>query len=221
MQTVSDIFLNLDETLADIIRDYGAWTYAILFVVIFAETGLVVTPFLPGDSLLFAAGIFAAKDALSPVWLFLLLSVSAILGDAVNYSVGKYLGPRLLRNEDSRIFKRKYLEKTHAFYEKYGGKTIIIARFVPIVRTFAPFVAGVGMMTYGRFFLFNVIGAILWVAICVLAGYLLGEVEVVKNNFEIAVLLIIFVSVLPMVIEYFKARAETRRRQAEAEAPAG
>ncbi len=211
LHTFIDIFRHLDKHLGDIITQYGAWTYAILFIVIFCETGLVVTPFLPGDSLLFAAGIFTGKGLLDPIWLFLLLTFSAVLGDAVNYAIGKYLGPKVLKNDNSRIFKRQYLEKTHAFYEKYGGKTIIIARFVPIVRTFAPFVAGVGSMTYRRFFAYNVIGAILWVAICVGAGYMLGEVPIVKDNFEIAVLLIIFVSILPMVIEYLKVRAEKKR----------
>ncbi|MBK8269857.1 MAG: DedA family protein [Planctomycetes bacterium] len=220
MELIRDLFLNLDDFLKGVIAEYGVWTYAILFIVIFAETGLVVTPFLPGDSLLFAAGIFAGDHLLSPFILFVLLTAAAILGDAVNYSIGKMIGPRVLKRENSRIFKKEYLAKTHAFYEKYGGKTIIIARFVPIVRTFAPFVAGVGTMTYARFFAYNVIGAVLWVAICLLAGYTLGGFEVVKKNFEIAVLLIIFVSVLPMAIEFLKARAEKKRAIAEAAAAA-
>lgn len=208
---VVDVFLHLDKHLEDLIAQYGNWTYAILFVVIFAETGLVVTPFLPGDSLLFAAGIFAARGSLSATWIFILLTISAVIGDAVNYSVGKYLGPRVLNREKSRIFKREYLDKTHAFYEKYGGKTIIIARFVPIVRTFAPFVAGVGTMTYSRFFMYNVVGAIMWVAICTFAGYFLGSVSFVKEHFELAVLAIIAVSVMPMVIEFWKARNAKKR----------
>ncbi|MBX3396832.1 MAG: DedA family protein [Phycisphaerae bacterium] len=206
LREFTDFFLHLDKSLETLIAQYGNWTYAILFVVIFAETGLVVTPFLPGDSLLFAAGIFAARGSLSATWIFILLTISAVIGDAVNYSIGKYLGPKVLNREKSRIFKREYLEKTHAFYEKYGGKTIIIARFVPIVRTFAPFVAGVGTMTYSRFFMYNVVGAILWVAICTLAGYFLGSIPIIANHFELAVLAIIAVSVMPMVIEFWKAR---------------
>lgn len=220
MELIRDLFLNLDDSLKGVIAEYGVWTYAILFIVIFAETGLVVTPFLPGDSLLFAAGIFAGDHLLSPFILFVLLTAAAILGDAVNYSIGKMIGPRVLKRENSRIFKKEYLAKTHAFYEKYGGKTIIIARFVPIVRTFAPFVAGVGTMTYARFFAYNVIGAVLWVAICLFAGYFLGGIAIVKDNFEIAVMLIIFVSVMPMVLEYLKARAEKKRASAEAAAAA-
>lgn len=218
INTILPYFLHLDDKLEEVIRTYGVWTYAILFVVIFAETGLVVTPFLPGDSLLFAAGIFAARGSLSLSVLFLLLAVSAVLGDAVNYAAGKYFGPKVLKNPNSRIFKKEYLDKTHAYFEKYGGKTIIIARFVPIVRTFAPFVAGVGTMTYSRFFMFNVVGAILWVAVCLFAGRFLGEIDFVKKNFEIAVLLIILVSVMPMVIEFMKARAEKKRNAAAAAA---
>lgn len=216
LQRVVHFFLHLDDELKAIIVQYGAWTYGILFAVIFAETGLVVTPFLPGDSLLFAAGIFAADGSLNLLYLFCLLTVAAVLGDAANYAIGKYLGPRVLKNPNSKIFKKEYLDKTHAFFEKYGGKTIIIARFVPIVRTFAPFVAGVGTMTYRRFFAYNVIGAIMWVSICLFAGYKLGGIDIVKKNFELAVLAIILVSILPMVIEFMKARAEKKRKLAEA-----
>ena len=215
-----DIFLHVDKHLANLCTEYGTLTYVILFVVIFAETGLVVTPFLPGDSLLFAAGTLAAKDALDPMALFFLLSISAVLGDGVNYAIGKYLGPRLLKNPNSRIFKKSYLDKTHSFYEKYGGKTIIIARFVPIVRTFAPFVAGVGTMSYGRFFAFNVIGGILWVAICVFAGYFFGRIPFVEKNFELVVLAIIFISVLPMLIEYRNHRLRARHEKARIKAAA-
>jgi membrane-associated protein len=206
-----DIFLHLDKHLDDVCRNYGTWTYAILFVIIFCETGLVVTPFLPGDSLLFAAGAMSAKGSLDPWMLFVLLSISAVIGDGVNYAIGKFLGPKVLKNPNSRIFKKDYLDKTHAFYEKYGGKTIIIARFVPIVRTFAPFVAGVGTMTYRTFFAYNVIGGLAWVAICLFAGYFFGNLPFVKKNFELVILAIIFISVLPMAIELYKARAARKR----------
>lgn len=206
-----DIFLHLDKHLDDVCRNYGTWTYAILLAIIFCETGLVVTPFLPGDSLLFAAGAMSAKGSLDPWLLFLLLSVAAVVGDGVNYAIGKFLGPKVLKNPNSRIFKKEYLDKTHAFYEKYGGKTIIIARFVPIVRTFAPFVAGVGTMTYSRFFAYNVIGGVAWVAICLFAGYFFGNLEFVKKNFELVILAIIFISVLPMAIEFYKARSAKKR----------
>ncbi|MCK6455028.1 MAG: DedA family protein [Phycisphaerae bacterium] len=207
-----DLFLHLDKHLDDVIRDYGTWTYLILFCIIFAETGLVVTPILPGDSLLFAAGIFAGRGSLSLTMLIVLLIAAAVIGDAVNYSVGKYIGPKVFHRTDSRIFKREYLDRTHAFYEKYGGKTIIIARFVPIVRTFAPFVAGVGSMTYRRFFAYNVIGAVLWVAICVLAGYFFGGWSIVKNNFSLVVLAIVFVSILPALIEFVRQRSAVAER---------
>lgn len=206
-----DIFLHLDKHLDDVCRNYGTWTYAILLAIIFCETGLVVTPFLPGDSLLFAAGAMSAKGSLDPWLLFLLLSVAAVVGDGVNYAIGKFLGPKVLKNPNSRIFKKEYLDKTHAFYEKYGGKTIIIARFVPIVRTFAPFVAGVGTMTYSRFFAYNVIGGVAWVAICLFAGYFFGNLEFVKKNFELVILAIIFISVLPMAIEFYRARSAKKR----------
>lgn len=209
-----DIFLHIDRHLHDLCTTYGGWTYAILFLVIFAETGLVVTPFLPGDSLLFAAGALAGGGSLDVILLFVLLTISAILGDGVNYAIGKYLGPKVLKNGNSRFLKKEYLDKTHAFYEKYGGKTIIIARFVPIVRTFAPFVAGVGTMTYRRFFAYNVIGGVAWVASCVFAGYFFGGLEFVKKNFELVILAIIFISILPMIVEYMKHRLEKRRTAA-------
>ena len=201
-----NILLHLDKYLGAVIQDYGAWTYLILFLIIFCETGLVITPILPGDSLLFAIGVFCGLGTLDIKLTLALLSVAAILGDTVNYGVGKFIGPKVFHYENSRIFKKEYLQKTHAFYEKYGGKTIIIARFVPIVRTFAPFVAGVGSMTYGKFLTFNVVGGLLWVFSITLAGYFFGNIPVVKNNFTAVILGIIFVSVLPGLIEYLRHR---------------
>jgi membrane-associated protein len=209
-----DFILHIDVHLDGIIRQYGTWTYAILFLIIFCETGLVVTPLLPGDSLLFAAGAFAARGSLSVTVLLLLLSVAAILGDTVNYWIGRYLAPRMERGLP--FVKHEYLERTHAFYEKHGGKTIIIARFMPIIRTFAPFVAGVGTMDYGRFLTFNVVGGILWIAIFVLAGLLFGNIPAVEENFTLVILAIIAVSLMPGVIEYLRSRWNTRRaRRAE------
>ncbi len=208
-----DLFLHLDEYLAQIISQYGVWTYAILFFVIFMETGFVVTPFLPGDSLLFAAGTFAALGSLN-VWLLaFLLIVAAVLGDTVNYWIGHYLGDRAY---NIKWIKREYLDKTHAFFEKHGGKTIFLARFVPIVRTFAPFVAGIGRMSYGFFFRWNVIGGITWVALFTFAGYFFGNIPFVKKNFEFVIVAIILISVLPMVYEWLKARRESKRVEAEA-----
>jgi membrane-associated protein len=181
---------------------------------VFLETGLVVTPLLPGDSLLFAAGSFAALGALDIALLFLLLSIAAVLGDTLNYAIGHYLGPRVFHYERSRFFNPEHLRRTHAFYETYGGKTIIIARFVPIVRTFAPFVAGIGAMSYARFVLYNVVGGVLWVGVCLGAGYLFGNLPFVKKNFSLVVLAIIFVSLLPAVVEYLRQRALARRAAA-------
>jgi len=205
-----DIFIHLDRHLSSVIQDYGGWTYAILFLIIFCETGLVVTPILPGDSLLFAAGSFAAIGALDPYWLFGLLVVAGILGDTVNYGVGNYLGPKVFHFEDSRFFRKEYLERTHRFYEKHGGKTIIIARFMPIIRTFAPFVAGVGSMTYRRFIVYNVTGAILWVGSFVFGGYLFGNIPAVKRNFTLVIMVIIVLSVLPGIIAYLRHKFERR-----------
>jgi membrane-associated protein len=202
-----DLFLHLDDKLAEFIQVYGNWIYLILFVIIFCETGLVVTPILPGDSLLFAAGAFAAKGALDPLTLIALLSVAAVLGDAVNYSVGKFMGPKVL-SANGRFLKREYLEKTHRFYERYGGKTIILARFVPIVRTFAPFLAGVGTMTYWKFASYNVVGGIVWVLFFVILGYAFGNIPIVEKYFEIVVIGIVFVSILPAVFEAWRARRE-------------
>jgi membrane-associated protein len=201
-----DLFLHLDEQLQLVIGQYGAWTYGILFVVIFIETGLVVTPFLPGDSLLFAAGTFSTLGSLN-VWLIIgLLIVAAVLGDAVNYSIGHYLGERAYR---IKWIKREHLDKTHAFFEKHGGKAIFLARFVPIVRTFAPFVAGVGRMSYRYFAGYNVVGGITWVSVFTLLGYFFGNIPFVKKNFELVIIAIILVSVLPMVVEWWKARRES------------
>jgi len=208
-QLFSDIFLHLDVTLGNIASQYGVWIYGILFVVIFAETGLVFTPFLPGDSLLFAAGALAAGGSLHVAALFALLSVAAILGDTANYWIGKSFGNLIIKRH-SRFVKPEYLERTHAFFEKYGGKTIIIARFVPIVRTFAPFVAGLGAMTYRMFILYNVVGGLLWVTICLGAGYWFGNFEVVKKHFSLVVLAIIVISILPGVFSYLSARAQAR-----------
>ncbi|MBI3152233.1 MAG: DedA family protein [Chloroflexi bacterium] len=202
-----DLFLHLDEYLAQIISDYGAWTYGILFLVIFVETGLVVMPFLPGDSLLFAAGTFAALGSLN-VWLLVgLLIAAAFLGDTVNYSIGHYLGDRAY---NIKWIKKEYFDKTHAFFEKHGGKAIFLARFVPIVRTFAPFVAGIGKMTYGYFITYNIVGGVTWVLLFTFAGYLFGNIPFVKENFEYVIIVIILVSVLPMGFEWLKARREAK-----------
>ncbi len=206
-----DFILHLDEGLANLINQFGVWTYVILFAIIFAETGLVVTPFLPGDSLIFAAGALASTTgALDPILLVIVLTAAAIIGDSVNYSIGHYIGPRVF-SEKLPFLKKEHLERTHAFYEKYGGKTIILARFIPIIRTFAPFVAGVGAMTYGKFITFNVLGALLWVPLFTLMGYFFGNLPFVQDNFELVVIAIIVISVLPAVFEYFKARRENKK----------
>ena len=202
-----DVFLHIDKYLNDIVAQYGALTYVLLFLIIFCETGLVVTPFLPGDSLLFAVGALAASagSQLNVFFVFALLAVAAVLGDTVNYFIGHYFGQWLLAR-NIPFLKQEYIDRTNAFYEKNGGKTIILARFVPIVRTFAPFVAGVGKMEYGRFVLFNVIGGIVWVALFVFAGYLFGNIPFVQNNFEWVAIGIVLVSVLPMLIEWLRNR---------------
>ena len=199
-----DLFLHLDEYLQEIIVNYGAWTYGILFVVIFVETGLVVMPFLPGDSLLFAAGTFAALGSFNVWGLIGLLIVAAVLGDAVNYSIGHYLGDRAY---NIKWIKKEYLEKTHAFFEKHGGKAIFLARFVPIVRTFAPFVAGIGKMSYAYFATYNIVGGMTWVFLFTLLGYFFGNIPFVKKNFELVIIVIILISVLPMVYEWWKHRS--------------
>ena len=208
---LTDFILHLDEHLSVIIQNYGAWTYLILFSIIFMETGLVVTPFLPGDSLLFAAGTFAGLGALNIGLLVPLLIVAAIFGDTVNYWIGHYLGPRAFSG-NIRFLKKEYLVRTHEFYEKHGGKTIILARFIPIIRTFAPFVAGVGAMSYGRFIVYNVAGGILWVVLFTLGGYFFGNLPAVQDNFTLVILMIILISVLPGVIEFFRERARAGRK---------
>jgi len=215
-----DFLLHLDVHLQQLCADYGAWIYLILFVIIFCETGLVFTPFLPGDSLLFACGALAGQGMLNIWTLCGLLIIAAILGDTVNYWLGKLLGPTIRWDDRNRIFKKRYLDQTHAFYERYGGKTIVIARFVPIVRTFAPFVAGIGTMNYPRFLFYNVTGGIAWVLACALAGYLFGGLPFVKENFELVVLAIILVSILPAVIEFIRhKRAAVADPARAAEAP--
>jgi membrane-associated protein len=209
LKTIIDLFLHLDVHLREVTSQYGTWTYALLFAIVFCETGLVVTPILPGDSLLFAAGALAALGTLNPWLLFLLLSVAAIIGDMVNYWAGHYFGARIFK-PNARILKTEYLDRTHAFYERYGGKTIVLARFVPIIRTFAPFVAGMGRMGYGRFFAYNVFGALFWVASCVAAGYFFGNIEVVRKNFSVVILAIIFISILPGIIAFVRARRAPR-----------
>jgi membrane-associated protein len=216
MREALDFILHIDQQLAELVSTYGPWIYALLFAIVFAETGLVVTPILPGDSLLFAAGALAGAGLLDIYLTAGLLLVAAVAGDAVNYSVGRSIGPRIFVTSDrttrlQRMLNREHLEKAHAFFERYGAKAIVIARFVPIVRTFVPFVAGAAYMTYATFALYNVVGAILWVAICVGGGYLFGNVPIIKDNFSLVALGIILVSVLPIVIEYVRHRRATER----------
>jgi membrane-associated protein len=212
-----DFVFNVDEHLEQIVQQYGPLVYGLLFAIIFAETGLVVTPFLPGDSLLFAAGAMAAIGSLN-VWVLMgTLFVASVLGDAVNYSVGRYIGPRVFRPEGrrgrfERLLNPKHLERTHEFFEKYGGKAVVLARFVPIVRTFIPFVAGAASMTYGTFAFYNIAGGALWVFACVGAGYMFGNIPIIKENFELVVLGIIFVSILPMIVEVLRQWNAGRQR---------
>lgn len=205
-----DIVLHLNRHLAELVADYGPWVYGILFLIVFCETGLVVTPFLPGDSLLFAAGALSATGALNLGLTMGLLFVAAVLGDTVNYWIGRSTGEGL-QHRFPRVIRKEHLDRTHAFFEKYGGKTIIIARFVPIVRTFAPFVAGAGEMSYRRFMAYNVIGGALWVALCMLGGYFFGNLPFVQKNFSAVILGIIVVSILPAVIEFWRENARSRR----------
>ena len=207
LKNMFDLFLHLNEYLAQIITQYGAWTYGILFVVIFVETGLVIMPFLPGDSLLFAAGTFAALGSLNIWFLLGLLMFAAVLGDTVNYSIGHYLGERAY---NIKWIKKEYIDKTHAFFERHGGKAIFLARFVPIVRTFAPFVAGIGKMSYGYFITYNFVGGVTWVALFTLTGYFFGNIPFVQKNFEFVIVAIILISVLPMAYEWLKSRRETK-----------
>jgi membrane-associated protein len=213
MDVLIDLFLHFDKHLAEFVQTYGVWVYGLLFLIIFAETGLVVTPFLPGDSLLFAAGALAATGAFN-IWILVpLLIVAAVIGDAVNYSVGNAVGPRVFTSMDRasiwhRLLNRDHLDKAHAFFEKYGGKAIILGRFVPIVRTFVPFVAGAGTMTYSTFALYNVTGGVIWVGICTLGGYAFGNVPVVRENFTLVALGIVFVSLLPILAEFLRHRGQ-------------
>lgn len=203
-----NFILHIDKYLIQIINTYGVATYAILFLIIFLETGVVVTPFLPGDSLLFVAGTLSATSALDIIPLYLLLMAAAILGDNSNYWIGRFIGPKVFARENARFFKRENLEKTRAFYAKYGVKAIILARFMPIIRTFSPFVAGVGQMHYRRFLMFDILGGFLWISLFTWGGYFFGNLPLVKNNFKIAIFIIIFLSILPGLIEYFKHRRE-------------
>ncbi len=213
MSEIIDFFLHAENHLLWVVENYGPWIYALLFLIVFCETGLVVTPFLPGDSLLFAVGALAAQSYIDWQIVAPLLLAAAILGDTVNYAVGKWIGPKVFHYEDSRFFRKEYLYKAHAFYEKYGGRAIILARFVPIIRTFAPFVAGVGTMSYSKFFLYNVVGAVLWVGLFLGGGYFFGALPFVQKNMKVVILGIIIVSVLPIVWEYYKAKMEARRAE--------
>lgn len=209
MSFLIDLFLHLDKHLAEVTQTYGMWTYALLFLIIFLETGVVVTPFLPGDSLLFAAGALAAVEnsGLNVFLLFILLAIAAIIGDTVNYWIGHAVGPRAFQG-NIRFLKKEYLDRTHRFYEKHGGKTIVIARFIPIIRTFAPFVAGIGSMTYGKFITYNVFGGILWTALFIFGGYFFGNLPIVKDNFSLVIIAIILISFLPPVFEFIQSRRE-------------
>lgn len=209
MEIISDIVsivLHIDDHLAVVMQTYGMLVYALLFIIVFVETGLVVTPFLPGDSLLFAAGALSATGGINIVFLFVLLSFAAIAGDTVNYWIGYYIGPKVFKEKKSRFFNKEHLDRTHAFYEKYGAKVIILARFIPIMRTFAPFVAGVGKMTYGKFISYNIIGGLAWVGIFTFVGYYFGNLPIVKENFSLIILGIILVSVLPIAFELLKKK---------------
>ena len=212
-KSLIDLFLHLDVHLSAIITQYGVWTYGLLFAVIFIETGLVVTPFLPGDSLLFAAGTFAALGSLNIWLLFGLLAVAAVLGDTVNYWIGHFIGERAY---NIKWIKREYLERTQHFFDKYGRKTIFLARFVPIVRTFAPFVAGIGQMSYPAFISYNIFGGIIWVALFTFAGYFFGNIPFIRHNFSLVVLAIVLISVVPMVVEAVKAQREGKQAHARA-----
>lgn len=211
---IIDFILHIDRHLLELVENYGVWVYAILFLIVFCETGLVVTPFLPGDSLLFVAGALAASNVTGDfniIILNIILITAAILGDGVNYTIGRFFGEKLFSNPDSKIFKQSYLEKTHHFYEKHGGKTIILARFVPIVRTFAPFVAGMGHMGYKHFAAFNVIGGVIWVVLFTLLGYFVGTIEWVQQNLKLLMIAIIFLSIVPAIVEVIRERAKSKK----------
>ncbi len=206
----ADLVLHLDRYLAAFVQEHGAWVYALLFAIVFMETGFVVTPFLPGDSLLFVAGAVAAAGGMEMHWVMLVLVCAALCGDNVNYWIGRLLGPRVFRFEGSRWFKRENLDRTHAFMERHGPKAIIIARFVPMVRTFVPFVCGIGRLTYLRFLAFSLVGALLWVCLLVPAGYFFGNLPLVKNNLSVAILFVVFLSILPGLLEYWRQRRAAR-----------
>ncbi|OGL44951.1 MAG: hypothetical protein A2149_06395 [Candidatus Schekmanbacteria bacterium RBG_16_38_11] len=215
IRTFIEILMHLDKYLDVIIKDYGSWTYLILFVIIFCETGLVITPILPGDSLLFAAGALAAGGSLKASVLFVLLSIAAVAGDTVNYWIGYIVGPKVFHKENVRFLNKQYLNRAHQFYEEYGGKTIIIARFVPIIRTFAPFVAGIGKMTYMRFISYNIFGGVLWIGAFIFGGQFFGNIPIVKKNFTFVIFAIIIISIMPGVIEYFRQRQKVREVASE------
>src|SRR3989338_2180254 len=209
IKNIIDFIIHIDHHLEQIIEHFGIWSYLLLFLIIFAETGLVVTPFLPGDSMLFAAGTFAAIGAFDVMALTAVLIAAAVLGDSANYFIGKFLGEKAYHHP--KLIKKKYLDRTHEFYEKYGAKTIVIARFVPMVRTFAPFVAGIGNMSYKTFFAYNVAGGVLWVLICVLGGFFFGNIPIIRNNFSVAILVIVILSILPAVIEVWKHKKNKKK----------
>ena len=211
MEWLLDFVLHLDAHLLDFVQQHGPWIYLLLFVIVFCETGLVVTPFLPGDSLLFVAGTVAAAGGMNIHLLAVLLIVAAILGDSLNYALGRWLGPRVFRSERSWLFRKDYLDRTNRFFDKHGGKTIIIARFLPIVRTYAPFVAGIGRMEYGRFLFFNVIGAAIWVVSLAYAGYFFGNLPIVKKNLSLVIVLIILLSITPGIVEVVRAKLAARK----------
>jgi len=201
-----DLLIHLDRHLNTVIQFFGVWTYVIVFLIIFGETGLVVTPILPGDSLLFSLGAVAALGILDARLLIILLIIAAVAGDAVNYTLGKFIGPRIFHHETSRFFKKEHLNRTHKFYEKHGGKTIFLARFIPIIRTFAPFVAGMGSMSYGRFALYNISGGVSWIVLFIAAGYYFGNIPLVRHNFSLVIMAIVFISILPGIIELWRGR---------------
>jgi membrane-associated protein len=201
-----NIILHIDTYLISIIQSFGNWTYLILFITIFCETGLVIIPFLPGDSLVFAAGAFAARGDMNLVILLIILCIAAVVGDTVNYEIGKYIGPKILKQDKIKFIKKEHLERTHKFYEKYGGKTIIFARFIPIVRTFAPFVAGIGEMSYKNFISYNIIGGISWICLFLFGGYIFGDIPMVKNNFTSVIYAIIVISALPALFEFLRQK---------------
>lgn len=206
-----DMVLHLDKHLGELVNYFGLWTYFVLFLIIFCETGLVITPFLPGDSLLFAIGALSAGNQFNIVAIVIVLTIAAIIGDTVNYHIGKYIGPKVFHKDNVRFLNKKHLIKTHEFYERHGGKTIIIARFMPIIRTFAPFVAGMGSMSYARFIVYNIVGGVLWVTLLVFAGYFFGNIPIVKKNFTLVIMAIIFISILPGFIAYWNERMSAKK----------